>query len=34
MRFQGLYHMLSFYASESGDRTALIYEAVGEKVRL
>ena len=34
MRFQGLYHMLSFYASESGNRTALIYEAVGEKVRL
>ena len=34
MRFQGLYHMLSFYASESGDRTALIYEAGGEKVRL
>ncbi len=34
MRFSSLFQMLSFRASEHGSRTALFYEAGGEKVRL
>ena len=31
MRFQSLYHMLSYWASESGQAPALVFEAEGEK---